>query len=383
MSNSHRNPKELRNLIQNCHNESFLDDPFMNDLECMDETFKDLRHITKEEKSELGMMKNRIDEQSRLIMVLKKSGDDYLNKNAVLETLNKQQNDQIEELEASIKKLDQNNTLISQRFKTLSDYNTEIIKFKDEYKEKNVKLNLELVALKNKLNSSDEAKKYAAMKEELENKIIALTEKCDQNDKDLEKTNLKNERIKTTLLKNHEENIQSLNLEWESKQALKDKDISELTAKLASKDNEFMKYKSEIDNNKREITSLQSKINSKEIEHDKKIKEMESLIEKNRLDFEKKSSQFSININTVTKEKLHQASQCKKLTEDNKFLSERCSCLEETIEKLEEELNESSLVDQKRRYQNLCSEFENYKVYVNVLIEKEKAVNEKLRFLVS
>ena len=159
-------------MIQNCHNESFLDDPFMNDLECMDETFKDLRHITKEEKSELGMMKNRIDEQSRLIMVLKKSGDDYLNKNAVLETLNKQQNDQIEELEASIKKLDQNNTLISQRFKTLSDYNTEIIKFKDEYKEKNVKLNLELVALKNKLNSSDEAKKYAAMKEELENKII-------------------------------------------------------------------------------------------------------------------------------------------------------------------------------------------------------------------
>lgn len=53
------------------------------------------------------------------------------------------------------------------------------------------------------------------------------------------------------------------------------------------------------------------------------------------------------------------------------------------VEELERELNESSVVELKRRNSELRQEFENFKSYSNVLIEKEKDLNEKLRFLVS
>lgn len=66
MSTSHRNPKELRSLIQSSQ---VAETSFLDDIEMFDEAFLNLRHIPSEDKTELGMMKNRIDEQSRLIMV--------------------------------------------------------------------------------------------------------------------------------------------------------------------------------------------------------------------------------------------------------------------------------------------------------------------------
>lgn len=64
MTSSHRNPKELKSHIQNCQSESFLDD-----IELFDEAFMNLRHVPNDDKSEVGMMRSRIEEQSRLIMV--------------------------------------------------------------------------------------------------------------------------------------------------------------------------------------------------------------------------------------------------------------------------------------------------------------------------
>jgi len=166
MTSSQRNPKELRSLIQNCQSENFLDE-----LEIFEEPFRNLRNIPNEDKTEFGMMKARVEEQGRLIMMLKKSGDDYLNKNSVMEKLNEQLNDKLEELENSYKTLEVKNNLINERFKTLSDYNEEIIKYKDEYKAKSVQLAAELADLKQKMNSSEEALKFAEMKTQMESKI--------------------------------------------------------------------------------------------------------------------------------------------------------------------------------------------------------------------
>ncbi len=166
MTSSQRNPKELRSLIQSCQAESFLDE-----LEIFEEPFRNLRNIPNEDKTEFGMMKSRVEEQGRLIMMLKKSGDDYLNKNSVLEKLNQQLNDKIEELEDSFKALEVKNNLINERFKTLSDYNEEIIKYKDEYKAKSIKLAAELEGLKQKMNSSEEALRFAELKTQTEAKI--------------------------------------------------------------------------------------------------------------------------------------------------------------------------------------------------------------------
>jgi hypothetical protein len=65
MSNSNRNPKDLRSLVETCKTTTVEHD----DIELLDETFKNLRNLTIEEKTEVGMLKSRIDEQSRLIMV--------------------------------------------------------------------------------------------------------------------------------------------------------------------------------------------------------------------------------------------------------------------------------------------------------------------------
>lgn len=249
--------------------------------------------------------------------VLKKSGDDYLNKNTVLEKMNQQLNEQIEELEKTVKDLNHKQKLINDRFKTLSDYNEEIIKYKDEYKAKNVTLTAELDELKKSISSSAEAIKFASLKTEMESKIAFLAEKCDRHDKTIELMNAKNERIRANINASHEEQIQQINLEWEKKQALKENEILLLNSKINSNDSETSKYKAEIECRKKEIADLLNKLNAKDCQHEVKMKEMESLLAKERSDFDKKSSQFSVNINNITKEKLHYASQVKKLTDVN------------------------------------------------------------------
>ena len=79
-------------------------------------------------------------------------------------------NEENERLELDMKELDKKNEIICQRFKTLSDYNEEIIKFKDEYKSKNVILTKENEELKNQKNGSVEAQKLAKLKIEMEEK---------------------------------------------------------------------------------------------------------------------------------------------------------------------------------------------------------------------
>lgn len=231
--------------------------------------------------------------------------------------MNQQLNQQIEELENTVKDLNNKQKLINDRFKTLSDYNEEIIKYKDEYKSKNVTLTAELDELKKSISNSAEAVRFAALKAEMESKIASLTEKCDQHDKTIELINAKNERIRANINASHEENIQKINLEWEKKQTMKESEIRLLNSKINSNDSENLKYKSEIESRKKEIADLLNKLNAKDSQHEVKMKEMESLMAKERSDFDKKSSQFSVNINSITKEKLHYASQVKKLTEVN------------------------------------------------------------------
>ena len=97
-----------------------------------------------------------------------------MTKNSVLETLNGQMNEHIENLGKQIKALEAKNNLINERFKTLSDYNEEIIKFKDEYKSKSGRLEVELADLKKKMNSSELAMKFTALQSEIENKTNGI-----------------------------------------------------------------------------------------------------------------------------------------------------------------------------------------------------------------
>jgi len=63
-----------------------------------DEILSRLRGISSDEKSEMGKMKCRIDDQARLIMMLKKRNDEYILSNMALDKHSIQLEQQIDEL---------------------------------------------------------------------------------------------------------------------------------------------------------------------------------------------------------------------------------------------------------------------------------------------
>lgn len=70
----------------------------MADEQKSDEIFSRLRGISSDEKSELGKLKCRIDDQARLIMMLKKRNDDYILANMALDKHSIELEQQIEDL---------------------------------------------------------------------------------------------------------------------------------------------------------------------------------------------------------------------------------------------------------------------------------------------
>lgn len=99
-----------------------------------------------------------------------------------------------------------------------------------------------------------------------------MNEKCESYEKEQEKLTLKFERIKTNINKSHEDNLKLVNEEWQGKMNQKVNEVSILNEKIASKDSEFLKYKSEIDQNYKEINALKTKLSSKDKENQSKIK---------------------------------------------------------------------------------------------------------------
>lgn len=91
MANSNRNPRNLRDFIEKSKFDSSftITGPIVeNNEQILEESLRNLKNLSQEEKTETGMLKTRIDEQSRLIMVLKQRGDEYIRKNMTLEKLN-------------------------------------------------------------------------------------------------------------------------------------------------------------------------------------------------------------------------------------------------------------------------------------------------------
>jgi len=195
MTNSNRSPKELKELIEKCKSD---DQQFSSIL---DESMIKLRNISSEEKTEMGMLKERIDEQSRIIMMLKQRCDDYIHKNMALECLNQEMIDQKEKFDIELDELKFKYKQILQRFETLSNYNEEIIRIKDEYKQKNTELKEKVNDLNAQLNRTNNDIKMKNLEEE----IKFLTNLCRENETQL--VSLKNENeLKINLVKTDAQN---------------------------------------------------------------------------------------------------------------------------------------------------------------------------------
>jgi hypothetical protein len=217
MANTNRSPKELKDLIERSKRE--------NDYAEIEQTMMKLRNLSEDDKTETGLLRARIEEQSRLIMILKQRGDDFIRKNMSLEKLNKELLEEKEQTQHDIVNLKKKCELLNTRFNDLAENHQEIIKIKDEYKNSNQILREENEKLQFILNNYSK-NEYAKEKKYLD-EIAILNDLCIKQEKEIE--SLKNYTERTRL--DHEEKINELKNE-------SDKKISELEADLSIKQKE-------------------------------------------------------------------------------------------------------------------------------------------------
>ena len=103
------------------------------------EHVKKLTRLEPHEKTEEALLRSRIDQQSELICILKRRADEYLEKCMQNEkdlTLLKQEKDKSEML---LLGEERKSSLLKSRFDKLDENHLELIKIKDEIKEKKQK----------------------------------------------------------------------------------------------------------------------------------------------------------------------------------------------------------------------------------------------------
>ena len=140
--------------------------------------------MPKDETSENAMLRDRIDQQSELICILKKQADTSLIKSQTLEEDMRELQTAKENAECNYQDQGRKHTVLQKRFETLYHNHEEIIKIKDGYKMVNDELrreNKDLLARKAEEVASLMDAKNERIKE-LENDLKILTKKfqnCD------------------------------------------------------------------------------------------------------------------------------------------------------------------------------------------------------------
>lgn len=144
-----------------------------------------LQGLSQAERTEAGMLRSRIDEQSSLICMLKQKADETLLRHQALERVNTElQNLQVS-MQTELQKEREKSEQLEQRFMDLATNHRELINFKDEYKCKNAQLMEENKRLREenaKLFSKELQEKEESIRK-LSQELNHLTEKC----KNLEK----------------------------------------------------------------------------------------------------------------------------------------------------------------------------------------------------
>jgi chromosome segregation ATPase len=129
----------------------------------------------------------RIDEQSRLIMILKERGDEYIRKSMALDEFNQHLLDEKEKYLQDIEDLNKKIKQLNRRFDDLAENHQEMIKIKDEYKTKNTTLVNENKRLNMKMGSFYEDQ--TVRESNLHENIESLTSKCKQYEETIHSLN--------------------------------------------------------------------------------------------------------------------------------------------------------------------------------------------------
>ncbi|CAH1789596.1 unnamed protein product [Owenia fusiformis] len=346
---SGRNPKDLRSMVEHSHD----------GVSTMEGNLSKLRSLSKEDKSEMGLLRSRIDEQSQLIMILKQRADEHLLKAKTLEKCNIELEAFRENAQHQLDQEFRKFNMLNDRFDDLASNHQELIKFKDEYKKQNEFLRQENARLidENSRLFSDAINDRDNKIKELEKKISHSTEQfthMEAKNKYLEQQlkqgedqfkvseqKLKNE-IKTLLskLQESEERLKGANAKLKSNAELQqnaDVESQSQHAKLKKEKDELLELAMQrgklIQEKQTENKILQKQIESME----KQVQDMEAK-------FEKEAAMVNANM------------QVRKLRQDYEIAN--------------------------HKYSEQSKEFEAYKKHTQNLLQKEKDLNAKLRHLV-
>ncbi|CAF1643836.1 unnamed protein product, partial [Didymodactylos carnosus] len=108
------------------------------DNNCIDKSVMKLRNISSEEKTELGMLKCRIMDQSRLIMMLKMRNDEYIISNMTLDKVNNELQSKLDILEQQLtseQSLEDQNKQLKQTIEQLKIQHFYVEQKSQEYKQ--------------------------------------------------------------------------------------------------------------------------------------------------------------------------------------------------------------------------------------------------------
>ena len=102
-----------------------------------------LRALSKDDLTENGLLRSRIDQQCELICILKQRADESLKKSMALENENGELKKHRDEILTALHNETRKYSVLDKRFAVLNQNHEELIKIKDEYKTENEKLRIE------------------------------------------------------------------------------------------------------------------------------------------------------------------------------------------------------------------------------------------------
>ncbi|CAF3386462.1 unnamed protein product [Rotaria socialis] len=293
-----------------------------------DEILSRLRGISSDEKSEIGKMKCRIDDQARLIMMLKKRNDEYILANMALDKHSIELERQIEDLRDQLEEDERMKYKIEELRQTIEQLKTSNVQWELKEQEFNKRF----------LFQND---KYENVQQELlsfKNKIQTLEKLLEESYENIDR--LKNDSKKQL---NQKENLidnQTIQMNQFQTQRKNLEQIVEEKEKAIQQIEQ--RHLNDLDQLKSNKTSLE-----------KQIKQLEQRLQEYLTNEEKLPNQRFINE------------------------EERINC-DVRVEKLQ-----LKLIESQQKIENIEQEFLGYKNYTTTLLNKEKHLNERLQQLIS
>ncbi|XP_075447594.1 coiled-coil domain-containing protein 89 [Ascaphus truei] len=321
-----------------------------------------LRRLTSlpwDEKTENGMLRSRLDEQSQLICMLKRRADETLLKCQDLETGNQELERRRGEAEGRLQAESQRGNQLEERFELLAANHQQMICFKDEYKRQNVELRGECEQLRewSRANTQPELLERDRRIRELQAQLGAAdTEQREQRSRQEEELE--------TLRRSHEQI-----LEKSRGQSL---ELESLTRKL--QDSEEMCRQAQ-----KNLSRLQDERRVSECEAVRMVKEakkekqelLQLCMERGRIIQEHQREASELGDRILEAEKACREAE-ERYQRDSAAVDTdaRVADLRKRVEEGEEELGQ------------LNREFEAYRTHSRDLLAKERNLNAKLRHLI-